>query len=144
MAGKNTPDGGMLYLKPDGKGGWNEFLKIPNADRLTTQPAGFDKTGEVLYLIDSRDRDTGALTALDLKTGKQTVIAEDRRADCGGIMLHPTENTVQAVSFTYERTHWEFKDPAVKADFDELARWPTATSPSPAGRWTTRPGSSPS
>ena len=29
-------------------------------------------------------------------------------------MLHPTENTVQAVSFTYDRTRWEFKDAAVK------------------------------
>ncbi len=122
LAGKTTPDGGMLYLKPDGKDGWSEFLKVSNADSLTTRPAGFDKTGQVLYLIDSRDRDTGALTALDLKTSKQTVLAQDRRADCGSIMLHPTEKTVQAVSFTYERTHWEFKDPAVKADFDELRK----------------------
>ncbi len=35
-------------------------------------------------------------------------------------MLHPTENTLQAVSFTYERIHWDFLDPAVKADFKYL------------------------
>ena len=70
FASKFTPDGGNLYLKPDGKGGWSDFLKVGMADSLTTRPAGFDKSGDVLYLIDSRDRDTAALTTLDLKTGE--------------------------------------------------------------------------
>ncbi|MCI0682495.1 MAG: S9 family peptidase [Gemmataceae bacterium] len=122
FAMKFAPDGGSLVLQPDGKGDWTEFAKIPMADTLTTNPAGFDKTGDVLYLIDSRGRDTGALTTLDLKTKKQTVIAEDPRTDCGGIMLHPTEHTLQAVSFTYDRTRWQFFDPKVKADFDVLAK----------------------
>jgi dipeptidyl aminopeptidase/acylaminoacyl peptidase len=87
---------------------------------LTTSPVGFDKTGDVLYLIDSRGRDTAAFTTLDLKTGQQSVVAADPRVDAGGIMAHPTERTVQAVSFTYDRTRWDFKDPAVKEDFDRL------------------------
>lgn len=122
LGSKLTPDGGTLYLKPDGKDGWSEFLKVSMGDSMTTRPAGFDRTGQVMYLIDSRDRDTGALTTLDLKSGKQTVIAQDPHADCGGIMAHPTEKTIQAVSFTYERTRWEFKDTDVKADFDVLRK----------------------
>ncbi len=122
FAYKFTPDGGQLAVKPDGKGGWVEFMKTPMADSLTTRPAGFDKTGTVLYLIDSRGRDTGALTTLDLKTGKQTVIAEDKRADAGGLILHPTEKTIQAVSFTFERTRWQFIDEGIKADFDALGK----------------------
>src|SRR5262245_11038490 len=122
FAQKFAPDGGNLVMAPDGKGGWTEYAKIPMADSLTTNPVGFDKTGDVLYLIDSRGRDTGAFTTVDLKSGKQTVVAEDPRTDCGGVMLHPTELTVQAVSFTYDRTRWKFLDDKVKADFDVLAK----------------------
>src|SRR5262249_7492154 len=101
---------------------WKDFLKIPMADNLTTNIAGFNKSGDVLYLIDSRDRNTGALAALDLKSGKQSVLAEDPRSDAGSVLLHPTENTVQAAAFNYDRVHWTFKDPAVDADFKKLQK----------------------
>ena len=122
FAMKFSPDGGNLVLQPDGKRGWSEFAKIPMADTLTTNPVGFDKSGELLYLIDSRGRNTGTLTTLDLKTSKQTVIAEDARTDIGNIMLHPTEKNLQAVSFTYDRTRWQFFDEKIKTDFDVLAK----------------------
>jgi dipeptidyl aminopeptidase/acylaminoacyl peptidase len=122
FAYKFTPDGGQLALKPDGKGGWVDFMKVPSADNLTTQPAGFNKSGDVLYLIDSRNRDTGALATLDLNSGKETVVAEDKQADAGNIIIHPTEKTLQAVSFTYERTRWQFLDDGVKADFETLGK----------------------
>ncbi len=122
FASKFAPDGGNLILAPDDKGGWKEFLKVPMADTLTTNLVAFDKTGDVAYMIDSRDRDTGAFTALDLKTGKESVIAADPRADAGGALIHPTERTIQGVSFTYDRTRWVFQDPAVGADFEKLAK----------------------
>jgi dipeptidyl aminopeptidase/acylaminoacyl peptidase len=122
FASKFTPDGGVAYFQPGEKDSWKEFLKVPMADSLTTNPSGFDKTGSVLYLLDSRGRDTAAFTTLDLTTGKQTVVAQDPKADAGGVMAHPTENTIQAVSFTYERTRWDFKDDAVKKDFAVLAK----------------------
>jgi dipeptidyl aminopeptidase/acylaminoacyl peptidase len=62
------------------------------------------------------------VTALDLRTNKQSVIAEDKKADAGEILAHPTEETIQGVSFTYERTRWEFKDEAVARDFDVLKK----------------------
>lgn len=37
-------------------------------------------------------------------------------------MAHPTENTIQAVSFTYDRTIWKFFDKAVESDFAELKK----------------------
>ncbi|HEV3418317.1 MAG TPA: hypothetical protein VG056_15945, partial [Pirellulales bacterium] len=120
FAEKFAPDGSALILKPGGKQGWTDFITIPQADTLTTGIRGFDKSGDVLYFVDSRGRDTGAVTTLDLKTGQQKVIAENDRADAGGIMAHPTENTIQAVSFDYDRTHWQFFDKAVEADFDYL------------------------
>jgi dipeptidyl aminopeptidase/acylaminoacyl peptidase len=118
---KFTPDGGNAFLEPDGDG-WKESFKIPDTDTLTTNAVGFNKNGDVLYMIDSRDRDTGAFTTMNLKTHKQTVLAEDKKSDVGSVMLHPTELTVQAVSFTYERTHWDFMDPGVKASFEDLGK----------------------
>ena len=32
------------------------------------------------------------------------------RADVGGIMSHPTENTIEAVSFNFTRTQWQVLD----------------------------------
>ena len=122
LAQKYAEDGGTLILQPDGADKWKEFLHIPQEDSLTTNPVGFDKTGEILYLIDSRGRDTGAITQFDLKTGKQSVIAENPLADAGGIMAHPTENTIQGVSFTYDRTIWEFQDKAIEKDFKNLRK----------------------
>jgi dipeptidyl aminopeptidase/acylaminoacyl peptidase len=122
FAEKFTADGGNQIYAPDGKGGWREFLKIPMADTLTTNIVAIPKAGDTALMIDSRGRDTGAFTLLDLKTGQQQVLAEDPRADAGGALLHPTEQSVQAISFTYERRRWVFKDPAVEADFKKLAK----------------------
>ncbi len=119
---KFTKDGGLQLLEPDGTDGWKEALVVPQADSLTTSAVGFDKTGNVLYLLDSRGRDTAAFTTLDLKSGKQLVVAEDKKADASGIVAHPTEYTIQAISFTYERTRWVFKDAAVARDFAVLGK----------------------
>jgi dipeptidyl aminopeptidase/acylaminoacyl peptidase len=122
FASKFAKDGSNLIQEPDGKGGWRDFVKIPMADTLTTNIVAFTKSGDQAYIIDSRKRDTGAFAVIDLKTHKQKVIAEDPRADAGGAMLHPTERTVQAISFPYERVRWVFQDPAVAADFKKLEK----------------------
>jgi dipeptidyl aminopeptidase/acylaminoacyl peptidase len=120
FAEKFAPNGSAVVYKPDDKRGWAEFLAIPQEDTLTTGLRGFDKTGDIAYFLDSRGRDTGALTTLNLKTGEQKIIAADGRADAGGVMAHPTENTIQAVSFTYDRTRWQFFDNDVETDFKYL------------------------
>ncbi len=119
FATRFDPDGSNVILQPDGKE-WKEFIRVPPEDTLTTSPIGFDKTGEVLYLIDSRGRDTGAMTTVDLATGNQKVIAQHDKADIGGALVHPTENTIRAVSFEYLRNDWQIIDPTVKEDFDFL------------------------
>jgi dipeptidyl aminopeptidase/acylaminoacyl peptidase len=119
FASRSLEEGGSEYLEPDGDK-WKLFMKVPMTDELTTGPGGFDKSGNVLYLLDSRDRNTGALFALDLKTGDKKLIAANDKADADGVMSHPTENTIEAVSFTYERETWQVVDPKIQADFDYL------------------------
>lgn len=120
FAAQMTPDGGLAYFSPDGRGGWKLFDKVPMEDMMTTSPIGFDKTGRVLYMIDSRGRNTAALISVDLKTGEKKVIFEDPRADVSSIMMHPTEKTVEAVAVEYLRTEWTALDESVKSDLDYL------------------------
>ena len=115
-----TPDGGSDVLMLDANGSWQPFMKVEMEDLLTTMPFDFDKTGGTLYMIDSRGRDTSALSAIDLDTGEETVIAEDPRVDVSDVMTHPVDNEVQAVAFTYERKRWEVIDDGIAADFESL------------------------
>jgi dipeptidyl aminopeptidase/acylaminoacyl peptidase len=122
FAQRMNPDGSMSLLEPKGDSGWNEFMSIPMEDTLTTNPVGFDKTGQNLYATYSKGRNTAALVSINLKNGEQRVIAEDDRADAGGVMMHPTEHTVEAVSFDFDRKRWKVIDNSVAADLDALAK----------------------
>ena len=115
-----SPTGGQVILQRDESNQWQPFLEVPNTDAMTTGLAGFDKSNQILYLIDSRKRNTAALFSLDLASGKQELVAEDDRADVGGMLIHPTEKHVQAVSFIYNRNRWHVLDPAIQGDMDYL------------------------
>ncbi|MFC1848013.1 alpha/beta fold hydrolase [Chloroflexota bacterium] len=120
LAARMTISGGMEYLSRTEEGGWEPFMEVAMEDMLTTSAVGFDKTGRVLYLIDSRDRNTAALVSLDLDTGELTLIGEDPWADISSAMVHPTEKTVQAIAFTYERKHWQILDESISEDLAYL------------------------
>jgi dipeptidyl aminopeptidase/acylaminoacyl peptidase len=120
FAERLTPDGGNEIFQVTEDGSWEPFMEIAMEDLLTTGIVGFDKTGTVLYMIDSRNRNTAAFFTMDLGTGTQTLIAEDPHADTSNIMIHPTEKTVQAVTFTYERRHWQIIDDSIAADLAYL------------------------
>jgi dipeptidyl aminopeptidase/acylaminoacyl peptidase len=115
-----TPDGGNEMFVPDGKGGWASFDKIPMEDMLTTWPITFDKTGNMLYMIDSRGRNTAALVSINIKTGDKKVIFEDPRADLSDIMIHPTEKTIEAAASNYTRTEWKILDKSIQPDIDYI------------------------
>jgi dipeptidyl aminopeptidase/acylaminoacyl peptidase len=127
FATRVTKDGGTEILKaagspagPEGIRDWQPYETVSMEDALTTYPLGFDRSGRVLYMKDSRGRDTAAVTAVNLDTGSTHVLAADPRADASGVLAHPTEGTVQAVAFNYTRTEWTVLDPAVQADLDYL------------------------
>ena len=52
---------------------------------------------------------------MNLKTGETKLLADDPRTDVGGVLTHPTEKNIQAVSFTYGRTEWKVLDPAIRS-----------------------------
>lgn len=128
---RTTSDGGMELLRPVAPSAgpisaapritdWEPYQTIAMEDALTTYPIGFDQSGQVLYMSDSRGRDTSALTSLDLRTGKTRLLAEDPRTDVAGVLEHPTTHTIQAVAFDYTRPEWKVLDPTIQPDLAYL------------------------
>ena len=122
LAMKFGADGGMEVLKFGEGDKLTPFEKIPMEDAASTRPLGFDKSGKTMYIVDSRGRNTAGLFAVDFETGAKKLMAEDPRADAGGVIRHPTEKTVEAASFNYDRNRWKFFNPEVEADFNILAK----------------------
>ena len=122
FASKYSADGSLVYYQPkqgtqeDVDIDWETFITIPKSDTATTHFLGFDATGNILYLADSRGRNTAALMEMDLASGKTKLIAEDSRTDIGAIKSHPTKNTIQAVSFYYDRRVRKYFDSDVEKD----------------------------
>ena len=121
FAERMTADGGAEYLKRTAGGDWIPYITVGPEDSLTTMPVGFDRSGETLYLTDSRGRDTAALKAIQLSNGVATILAAADRADVSDTLSHPTEKTVQAVAFTAERKEWQVLDDTIAADLEFLA-----------------------
>ncbi|HWU37809.1 MAG TPA: S9 family peptidase [Candidatus Acidoferrum sp.] len=128
---RTTSDGGLEILRPAGApaasasgpmgaNDWQPFQRIAMEDALTTHPIGFDRSGQTLYMTDSRGRDTSALTALDMQTGRLSLLAEDPRTDVAGVLQHPTTHIVQAVAFDYTRPEWKVLDPSIQEDLAYL------------------------
>ena len=117
MAVRQNAGGGTDYhrIVSGGKIDAKPFASTGLADSLTTNPAGYTTDGKTLYWIDSRDRDTAALIAEDVATGKRTVIAQNDKADIGETMSNPVTGKVEAYSVDYLRDTWTALDPKVGA-----------------------------
>ncbi len=110
----------VVRFKPDNT--FEPFVLIGPEDVMTTNPIGFDKDGKTLYLIDGRGRNTAALATLNLETMEKKIVAEDAKSDIAGVMIHPTEKTLQAYATDYERQEWHPLDPKVAADLEVLKK----------------------
>lgn len=120
IAMETTPDGGAMLYTLDKDFTKNPLFKIEQPDLLTTSPVAFNKSADTLYLLDSRGRNTGALTTLNLQTKQTTLIAADEKADISNLLLHPTEKTIQGYATTYEKQHWTILDKNIQSDMDYL------------------------
>jgi dipeptidyl aminopeptidase/acylaminoacyl peptidase len=118
---KQGPDGTKDVLAPGKKKGeWQSVTKIPFEDGLVTSPEHIDRGGKTLYMIDTRGRDTGALTALDLATGKTKIVFEDAKSDVQGMVVEHKKLTPIAVQTNRLRREWHALDKSVEADLTAL------------------------
>ncbi len=119
-ATRTRPDGGMDILARDGEE-WRVAEDVPFEDALSTYPAGLTADGRTLYLVDSRQRNTSALYALDVDSGQRELVHADERTDVAGALAHPRTGRIQAVAVNYLREEWTVIDEDVAADLDVLA-----------------------
>ena len=114
---KTRPDGSSDYFRVSNNQVSSAVSEtIPVADGLTTRPAGFTSDGKTLYWVDSRNRNTAALTAQDIATGARRVIAQNARADIGGALTNPRTGEIEAYSVNYLKDEWSPVGSAVAAD----------------------------
>jgi hypothetical protein len=93
---------------------------VPQGDGLTTSVIGLTRDGKTFYMVDSRDRDTAALFAVDWSSGKRTLLHQDSHADVGNVFVDPKTEVVRAVAVDYLRNEWTVLDPAISKDFAYL------------------------
>ncbi|CAG2161103.1 unnamed protein product [Oppiella nova] len=119
FASRVSDDGSVEYFQfKDDK--WDLYTKVSMEDSANTNFVGFDKKGEVVYLRDSRGRNTAALKSINLTDGKSTLIAEDELADVRPFIRHPVEKTIQVVAVNYDKVRYKILDKSIKDDIEYL------------------------
>ena len=122
MAERSNAQGGSDYFDvADGKVSEKPFASTGLEDSLTTSPAGFTNDGSTLYWIDSRDRNTAALYAQDMKSGKRKLLAESAKADIGDTLRDPKTGEVEGYSVDYLKNEWTILDKDIAADWKLLS-----------------------
>jgi dipeptidyl aminopeptidase/acylaminoacyl peptidase len=114
-----TPEASRVVVKFREDGGTDPFMTIGPED-MTTSAIEFNEAGDAVYMLDSRGRNTAALTLVDIESQESTVLAEDPRVDIFGVMIHPTKKRVQAYATNYTRTEWHALGEGVKGDLMRL------------------------
>lgn len=120
LAGRSTASGGSELLRRDTDGQWAVWISLSEEDARNSGPTHFSADGKVLYFRDSRERDKAALTAIDIESGQSTVLAEDSRADIGGVLDDPNDYRPLAYGVLYERFKLHVLDDSIREDIDFL------------------------
>lgn len=117
IATKAKSDGGTEFYKVSGnKVADKPFTSTGLEDSMTTNLAGFTHDGKTLYWIDSRGRNTAALIAEDVASGKTTTLGQSPKADIDGTISDPKTGVVQAYSVNYLKTEWTVLDKRIAGD----------------------------
>jgi dipeptidyl aminopeptidase/acylaminoacyl peptidase len=122
LASKAVPDGSVTYLVPGPKGTFDSTaFTVPFGDTKSMQLLGLDPAGRTLYLVDARGRDTAGLFAMDLAGKKETLLADDPKADVQEVMSNPLTHKPFLATVDYDRQRRIVVDPTMKTDEDYLS-----------------------
>lgn len=122
LASKNVAGGATTLYRIEAGGQATEIATIAAEDFFGFSPLAFDATGSSVFMIDSRGRDTNALVAMDLATGRVRTIAASDDADVDSVVFDPT--TYQPLAYAVDRlkSDWVALDPKTEADLADLER----------------------
>jgi dipeptidyl aminopeptidase/acylaminoacyl peptidase len=127
LASRMDPATGRIdvYARDTADGDWYELVRFGMEDNQTSQAVGFSRDGTVIYVVDSRNSNTGELFAYDTAGADGPTydrIAGDPRSDVADLIVDPETGRPQAVAFEYARREWQILDPRLRKDFDVLGR----------------------
>jgi dipeptidyl aminopeptidase/acylaminoacyl peptidase len=123
VAQKSRPDGGSTYYRlKDGKADGEPLADVGLDDSQTTAPLTFTVDGKTLYWTDSRGRNTSALVAQEVATGKTSIVAQDQRADIVNALYDTQTGQVQAYNVDYLKQEYVPLSPALKGDLEFLKK----------------------
>ena len=123
LAMRMLPDGGAeAFIRNSDGGEWTALASWTQEDSLTSSPIGFSRDGNTLYMLDSRDRNTAALYAVDVTQPDfpRKEIAASDKADIQGVEFDPDTDHPQAVSWYYTREEWKILDESIREDWEYL------------------------
>lgn len=112
-----TPDGGANIVDFEGA----VFAVIPPEDFMVTESIGFNKDNSAIFMLDSRKRDTAALTRMDIRTGESVVIAVNDSADISGVLTDQQTFEPIAYNVDYLKSSWSGLTDTAKADFEAIS-----------------------
>jgi dipeptidyl aminopeptidase/acylaminoacyl peptidase len=116
-----TPDGGTEILVRDTpQGSWRSLVKVGPDENLGLDDVTDD--GKAVIIESSLGSDTSRVIQRDIATGAEKVIATSPEVDAGIVEINPNTRVVEAVSFEPGRRNWNVIDPAVKSDFEGIAK----------------------
>lgn len=116
-----TPDGGSELLTREATSKpWKTMRKWGADDEGNA--VGFSQDGKTLYIQANHDANAVRLNALNLATGKETVLAQDPQYDVGDLLVHPVKRQIQAVGFYRDQLEWQVLDKSIADDFGAIAR----------------------
>ena len=116
-----TPDGGSDLLFRQTPDQSFELLRHWGPDDEGSAVT-FAEDGKTLYITGSHDANAQRLIALDLASRQETVMAADQQYDIGGVVIHPTQRRIQAVSFYKDKVEWQILDESIADDFNAIAQ----------------------
>jgi dipeptidyl aminopeptidase/acylaminoacyl peptidase len=123
VAQRTRKDGQVDYFRVSGgKIESAPFATVSLDDAAATATMGFTTDGRTLYWRDSRGRDTAALVAQDVATGRTRVLAQHPKADVAGLLTDPMSGKAIAWNANHLRSDWTGLDPKVEADLSFLEK----------------------
>ena len=115
------PDGSSeLLVRDTQENPWQNIITWDADDALSSGAVGFTLDGQSMYLLDSRNANTGRLVRLNLATNDLRVMAEDPHYDISNALIHPDTHEVQAIAFNKDRVEWVVLDQSIEQDFQRI------------------------
>lgn len=113
-------DGGFEILQRQADGHWRPWSSVPPEDARSTGLSHLSADARTLYAMDSRGRDTPALSAIDLDSGERRVLVQSEAKEIGGVIVDPEDFRPLACYLDGERAELQVLDESIRADVDFL------------------------